>query len=409
MARKAIIFFISLFFFSANIFAKQWIIVYAEKISEAAPVGHAFASFIQEDIFEKQTKIVGCWGFYPRIKVPQAIWGTVPAELRDDWKTHKDYSFLVEVNTEEFNHCLRIKELYKSKLEYSLNGQSCVNFVRDIIGAISRLKQPSKIYVFPDEMVLELKILNKSIEDESIAGFANTIGNTTNITHADIKESDFAKELEYINKYGEGKIRRLSEHQVEVTLTIGKKILLKDVYNSKYKYYEPMGYFIGYSDHWNSFIFSGFEGAVKLVNRTTGEISDNIFLSEIEQTNNTAEVSYDGLHFYKVWSPENKWLAIVRNSDNEEDAAMELVLYSVQPTFKQKYKNVFVVSTFQNSNIKTQYWEPGELTWLNNTTLEIKKIRRIGGFNNERFVGNAWLVLQNGKWILTNTKPVIKN
>lgn len=406
--KKIIFSFFSLFIFQINLSAKQWIIIYAEKISPDAPVGHVYATFIQEDIFQQQTKVVGCWGFYPQEKAPKGIWGNIPGEIRDDWKTPRDYSFLVEVSDEEFNHCLRIKDLYKERLDYSLNGQSCVNFVRDIVSAITKLRQPSQSTKFPSEIVIELKFQNKAIEDESIAGFSNSIGNITNTTHADMNEFDFAKEPAYINKYGEGKVRRLSEHQVEVILTNGKKLLLKDLYNAKYKYYESLGYFIGYTDQWNSFIFAGFEGGVKLVSRTTGDISDDIFLSEIEQKNNTAEVSYDGLHFYKVWSPENKFLAIVRNSANEEDAAIELVLYAVQPTFKQRYKNVYIVSTFQNSNVKTQYWEPGELTWLDNTTLQIKKIRRIGGFNNEKFVGNAWLILQGGKWILTSVKPLIK-
>lgn len=190
---KKIIFFFSYLLLSQTSYSKQWLVVYAEKMSQEAIVGHAFVSFIQEDAFQKQTKLVGCWGFYPRIKVPQAIWGTVPAELRDDWKTNKDYSFLVEVTTAEFNHCLRIKELYKKKLEYSLNGQSCVNFVRDIIAAIPRLKQPSKIYVFPDEMVLELKRLNQSIEQQSIASF-NSL-NKQSVPESDNSLSEGAKLL----------------------------------------------------------------------------------------------------------------------------------------------------------------------------------------------------------------------
>jgi hypothetical protein len=227
-------------------------------------------------------------------------------------------------------------------------------------------------------------------------------------THVNIEEFDFAKEPEYIRKYGEGKVRRISEGKLEVTLTAGNKIMLNDVNDAKRMIYKSYGYFIGYSDEWNTFIFAGFESGVKLFNRTTGEISDEIFLKEIEQKNDTSELSYDGLHFYKVWSPEKKWLAIVRNSDDGGDAAMELVLYDIQQTFKKKYEKIFAVSMFQNSNIKTQYWEPGELRWLDNNTLEIKKIRRIGSFNNEKFVGMAWLIQQNGKWVLTNIKPVIK-
>lgn len=229
-------------------------------------------------------------------------------------------------------------------------------------------------------------------------------------SHTGIFEIDFLKEPEYIKEYGDGKVKRLSEHQIEVTLTTGKKRLLEDPYNVQNKYYESLGCFIGYSDELNSFILAqqGGGGLVKLVNRTTGEISDDIFLNEIEENNNAPAALYGSLNLHKAWSADRKWLAIERISDGEDDMAMELVIYAVQSTFRKKYKNKFEVLSFQNSNIKTQHWEPGELTWLDNNTLEIKKIRRIGGLDKEKVIGSTWLTLQNGKWVFASTKPPIK-
>lgn len=166
--------------FGSELQAKQWIIFHATKPSGISNFGHAFASFIQEDLFQKQPKIVGCWGFYPKEKSAQAIWGGVEGELRNDWQTNQDYSLLVEVSNVEFNECLRIKELYRTRFEYSLIGKNCVDFIRDLIAAIPRLQPPNKVFAYPDEMVRELKRLNNKTESESIISFENSIGNLTN-------------------------------------------------------------------------------------------------------------------------------------------------------------------------------------------------------------------------------------
>lgn len=164
---------------SLNCLAKQWIIFHAETIAFNAPVGHAFVTFIQEDVFLKQTKFVGAWGFYPQKKMLRGIWGSIPGTIRDDWQTHSDLSFIVEVNLTVFNNCLKIKDRYRAGFEYSLNGQSCVTFVRDVSNAIPTIVHADMLHKFPGDVVADLKAKNAASEKTSIQSLKNSIGNIT--------------------------------------------------------------------------------------------------------------------------------------------------------------------------------------------------------------------------------------
>jgi len=209
---------------------------------------------------------------------------------------------------------------------------------------------------------------------------SNTIV-TQEKTFQDFLKVDFKNEAEYIKKYGSGKVRRMSEHEIEFTLTGGKKFVLKDPYDAPMKSYEKLGIFIGYSDELNKFMLATEDGHLFGVDRATGR--------------------YQGLdlNIYTLkngsWSPDRKWLAICDGGWDEEGNA-SISVFSGQFPYKKQYS--------KNISESGMGWIAGESKWLDNNTLEIPKK------NSRDFkpIGSTWLTLQNGKWVQVNTKPVIK-
>lgn len=136
------------------LFAKQWIIFYADN---STLTGHAFVSFVREDATIKQTVLVGCWGFYP--KEGYGIWGDVEGIIKSDIKRQQDEGFMVEVTPTEFNNCLSKKTEWEYK-KYSLTSNNCVHFIEDIAKQINKLTLPENGTWLPINYINTLKALN---------------------------------------------------------------------------------------------------------------------------------------------------------------------------------------------------------------------------------------------------------
>lgn len=213
---------------------------------------------------------------------------------------------------------------------------------------------------------------NNSLSPTMESQISNT-GKTKEKTYEYMSILDIPNEAPNIKKYGNGKVRRLSEHQIEFTLISGSKIILKDTYNPKWKGHEIVGWFMGYSDALNSFILAKEDAWVALVNRATGNLSGDMYLDELIDEG-------DGNYHPLVWSPDGKSGAITRSFE-EDGSSMNLYIYS--PAYQKLYEKNFTT------------WFPREMKWLDNNTLEIKKYSKAG-----KFLGTTRLILQNGKWVL---------
>lgn len=144
-------------------FCKQWIIFIADAADKNSPIGHAYVSFIKENPIQRQTMLVGCWGFYPKCGV--GAFGYVESEFRDDLKRAKDISLTVEVDDAEFDACLATKNQWEGK-KYKLTAQNCLDFLKAVTGNISRIVQPENTLLLkiPANYLEKLKSLNKAID-----------------------------------------------------------------------------------------------------------------------------------------------------------------------------------------------------------------------------------------------------
>ncbi len=196
-------------------------------------------------------------------------------------------------------------------------------------------------------------------------------------------------EAENIRLYGQGKVRRLSQHQIEFTLTTGRKLVVNDKYEAKTKLYEWAGLFLGYLEGWNSFILQKEDGWISLVNRTTGVVSDDLYLDDI--------VPVGGEEAEGSFSPDHQWLFVQRSFEEDEITA-HLVVYSVEQGFKKTFERQFTIKAND-----PQTWLPTGVKWADNHTIEIKKLN-----GKEKIIGTVWLNLRNNEWILSDSRTSIK-
>lgn len=190
----------------------------------------------------------------------------------------------------------------------------------------------------------------------------------------------------YIQKYGQGKVKRIG-NKYEFTLNSGQKLIF-DYKSTVIKRTHDDYVFIGYSDELNNYLLAekrGGSGDVLLLNRETGEISDLIYLDDLK----------NGL-----WTPDRKWMAKCDRTWIEGSYA-SIIIYTGNDVFIEKYRK------------DVDDWVAGEVKWLDNKTLEIKKMSdppKTLDFEKEpKLLGVTYMTFQNGKWIMTNTKPKISN
>jgi len=127
-------------------------------------VGHAFVSFIREDPTLKMTIIDGCWGFYPKNRIPGGasfFIGSVEGEIRNDIKTQREIGLTIEVNKCEYDHAISIKNKWATT-RYELTVKDCVSFVMEIAQSLpGKLILPQRAtFDRPHAYIEELKILN---------------------------------------------------------------------------------------------------------------------------------------------------------------------------------------------------------------------------------------------------------
>ncbi len=202
-------------------------------------------------------------------------------------------------------------------------------------------------------------------------------------TYGDRNENETSN----IANFGQGKVKRLSDHELQLTLTSGKYVVIKAKYNLKSKGYENDRSFLGYVDELNSFVLQADFDWTVLVNRTTGTISDRI-----PQLNP------------KNISSDKKWLYSYRNYGELEDmAGGRFMIFSITDGVKKVFE--------QEEGNKGKEWYPYNERWVENGVLRIEKfdaeINASYGADKLKLkpFGVCWLVFQKGKWALTNSKP----
>jgi len=154
---------IILLILSQNLQAKQWLIFTASRknLSQGSLAGHAFVSFIKDDPIRKQTIVIGCWGFYPANG--GGYFGYVDGVIRNDAKRQKDLTLMVEVNDDEFDKAMVVKNEWETR-RYKLSKQNCVDFVRNVASCVAELRLPEKGLTpsWPSDFLEDLKALNES-------------------------------------------------------------------------------------------------------------------------------------------------------------------------------------------------------------------------------------------------------
>lgn len=146
-------------FSSISVYAQQWIFFHASdvNIKTGSYGGHAFVSFIKSDPTGKQTIEVGTWGFYPSKGIGH--FGPVPGRIKDDLTATKDHSVAIAVTEEEFQNALKVPQKW-TRAKYSLTGRNCVDFLKDVISTIPKLRTTNYFTVMPTSVVEELREKN---------------------------------------------------------------------------------------------------------------------------------------------------------------------------------------------------------------------------------------------------------
>ncbi len=132
----------------------------------AGKVGHAFVGYVREDNTRRQTIVDGVWGFYPASRVDLAkgfFIGEVPGQIRDDFITQPDYGFRVEVNQQEYERALQIRNRW-ANATYQLTVQDCVSFVQEVAASLShKIHLPERAKLDRPHTYIEvLRIINST-------------------------------------------------------------------------------------------------------------------------------------------------------------------------------------------------------------------------------------------------------
>lgn len=164
---RILIQFMFLFFLSTLLFSqeesKYFLAFCAKEAGKTSRAGHAFVVFGVEDA-EAQMSRAEAWGFYPKkgSKAKEFVIGEVPGEIRDDFLTKVDHSFVVEVSMPLYNEALGIKNKWQAK-DYELLENDCVSFLVEVVGIVDGLKLPDRkgLAHLPAKYLQKLIDLNK--------------------------------------------------------------------------------------------------------------------------------------------------------------------------------------------------------------------------------------------------------
>lgn len=322
-------------------------------------------------------------------------------EIRRLTKDGKTYIFEAELKVEEITESKIVlttdavlkfdPDMQFRKAVYELNrtdkgfsGQFVAKdstFEKDIVSFVnqnlSTTKSQPKTKI---DNVVQTPEPKKNLDLENDADEDNDLANRT------YDYANWEGDANNIKRFGQGKVRRVSEHALSFTLTTGKTVLVKDKFVKATKdmsaYYETGYSFGGYSDSLNSFILFQEDGLGNLVNRTTGVLSD-----DLPQIDDILRNSKERI------SPDKKWVCTYENySEVSDDAGGMFKIFSAAAGFKKIYE--------KEEGHNGKEWYPGNIIWTGNTTLEIEKLN-----TDSKKIGTCWLQLQNGKWTLLNSKP----
>lgn len=128
------------------------------------PVGHAFIAYIREDNGRQQTVVDGIWGFYPVSRVDMAkgfLVGEVPGEIRSDFLTRPDYGLTVQVNQQEYERALQIRNRWTNSI-YQLTERDCISFVIEVANSLShKIHIPERSLLdWPHDYIKALRRIN---------------------------------------------------------------------------------------------------------------------------------------------------------------------------------------------------------------------------------------------------------
>ena len=132
--------------------------------------GHAFVVFGREDSIQQMTVFDGSWGFYPKSSKKGGksfIIGEVPGEIRDDFLTNNDVTFILVVSETEYNQALKIKEKWAKNASYSLAKNDCVTFLTEVANVVKdRITIPERAGFanFPAKFLAQLVEENNNQE-----------------------------------------------------------------------------------------------------------------------------------------------------------------------------------------------------------------------------------------------------
>lgn len=146
---------------SASAQERRFLTFYA---TTSGMVGHAFVAYLREDNRRQQTVVDGVWGFYPVSRVDLAkgfFVGEVPGQIRSDFLTRPDYGFTVEVNRQEYERAIQIRDRW-ANATYELTKQDCVSFVMEVAASLShKLHLPERSRLdWPHDYIEALRVLN---------------------------------------------------------------------------------------------------------------------------------------------------------------------------------------------------------------------------------------------------------
>ncbi|MBK8956645.1 MAG: hypothetical protein IPM34_13980 [Saprospiraceae bacterium] len=168
--------------------SRQWLIIYAKEgffnglIRQS--FGHIYVGMIQEDPKNPGELLAGFWGYYPRNGIrKEGVWGYMDGSIRNDWGADYQHSFAIEVQESEFVKCLQFIRQW-DQMPYSLRARNCIDFIRQLVKSIGRMKDPEGFYLLPNAYISALEERNKEIEYKS--DFTN-YKKVVQVTHYDGK------------------------------------------------------------------------------------------------------------------------------------------------------------------------------------------------------------------------------
>jgi hypothetical protein len=185
-----------LFFYSAGLFSKQWIVFFAkEGFFDGLfrqSFGHAYIGLVWEDPTLNQKVLVDCFGFYPKGGIQSSgLFGYMEGETRDDVASLREHDFAVEISEQELMSCLLLKNVWENK-KYSLLGNNCIDFMKNYCKLISKLKIPSGFFLLPSTFLSSLRTENENLERR------NEITNVVEVDQAYKSKFGFIKRQQHL-------------------------------------------------------------------------------------------------------------------------------------------------------------------------------------------------------------------